>query len=67
MTMTQKILAAAAGLEKVEASKAIIIACIEPVVATLLGIFMYNQNLSFLSFVGMILIMIAVCILNIKK
>lgn len=55
------------GLEKVEASKAIIIACIEPVVATLLGIFMYNQNLSFLSFVGMILIMIAVCILNIKK
>lgn len=55
------------GLERVEASKAGIIATIEPMVATLIGIFVFSEPLTVMSGAGIILILSAVVILNIKN
>ena len=54
------------GLNKVEASKAGIIATIEPLVATLVGIFVFREPLTFMSGCGIVLIIAAVVILNLK-
>ena len=54
------------GLEKVEASKAGIIATIEPMVATLIGIVVFSEPLTFMSGAGILLILSAVVILNLK-
>ncbi len=54
------------GLNKVEASKAGIIATIEPLVATLVGIFVFRESLTFMSGCGIVLIIAAVVILNLK-
>ena len=54
------------GLRSVEASKAGIIATIEPVVATIVGIICFSETLTFLSGVGIVLVLSAVIILNIK-
>ena len=54
------------GLNKVEASKAGIIATIEPLVATLVGIFVFKEPLTFMSGCGIVLIIAAVVILNLK-
>ena len=52
------------GLESVEASRAGILATIEPVVATLIGIFVFSESLSLSSGVGIVLILGAVVLLN---
>nr|MCR5768187.1 DMT family transporter [Lachnospiraceae bacterium] len=54
------------GLESVEASKAGIIATIEPMVATLIGIIVFSEPLTFMSGAGILLILSAVVILNLK-
>lgn len=54
------------GLNKVEASNAGIIATIEPLVATLVGIFVFREPLTFMSGCGIVLIIVAVVILNLK-
>ena len=54
------------GLERVEASKAGIIATIEPMVATLIGIIVFSEPLTIMSGVGILLILSAVVILNLK-
>ena len=55
------------GLESVEASKAGIIATIEPMVATLIGIFVFAEKLTVMSGAGILLILAAVVILNLKR
>ncbi len=55
------------GLERVEASKAGIIATIEPMVATLIGIVVFSEPLTIMSGAGILLILSAVVILNIKS
>ncbi len=54
------------GLNKVEASNAGIIATIEPLVATLVGIFVFREPLTYMSGCGIVLIIAAVVILNLK-
>ena len=54
------------GLESVEASKAGIIATIEPMVATLIGILVFEEKLTIMSGAGILLILAAVVILNLK-
>ena len=55
------------GLRNIEASKAGIIATIEPMVATLIGVVAFSEPLTVLSAFGMIMILAAVIILNIKS
>ncbi len=55
------------GLESVEASKAGIIATIEPMVATLIGILVFAEKLTIMSGAGILMILAAVVILNLKK
>ena len=54
------------GLESVEASKAGIIATIEPMVATLIGVIVFSEKLTLMSGAGILLILAAVVILNLK-
>ncbi|MCR4596938.1 MAG: DMT family transporter [Lachnospiraceae bacterium] len=54
------------GLERVEASKAGIIATVEPVVATLIGILFFSEPLTIISGIGILLVLAAVVILNLK-
>lgn len=55
------------GLERVEASKAGIIATIEPMVATLIGIVVFSEPLTLMSGMGIALILSAVVLLNLKR
>ena len=55
------------GLERMEAGKAGIIATIEPMVATLIGIVVFSEPLTLMSGLGILLILSAVVILNLKK
>ncbi|EKN69545.1 hypothetical protein BABA_08961 [Neobacillus bataviensis LMG 21833] len=57
------------GLEKVEGSKAAIIATVEPVVATILSVFLYAEGFGAIQAVGTILILMSVLLINrpIKK
>ena len=55
------------GLRSVEVSKAGIMATIEPVVATLVGITCFSETLSILSGMGIVLVLTAVIILNIQQ
>lgn len=55
------------GLSAVEASKAGILATIEPLVATLIGIVFFSEPLTLLSGSGILLILAAVVLLNIKQ
>ena len=54
------------GLKSVEASKAGIIATVEPMVATLIGILLFSEPLTIMSGLGILLILSAVVILNLK-
>ena len=58
---------AARGLRTVEASKAGILATIEPLVATLVGILVFSEPLTLLSGSGIVLILLAVILLNRKQ
>ena len=52
------------GLSGVENGKAGIIASVEPVVATILGMIVYREALSLMSVVGIVLVLAAVILLN---
>lgn len=52
------------GLEKTEGSKAAVIATVEPIVATMMGVFLYNESLAFIQIVGATLIISSVIIVN---
>ena len=52
------------GLRTVEASRAGILATIEPLVATLVGILFFSESLTLLSGIGIVLILAAVILLN---
>ena len=52
------------GLSKIEASKASIIANIESVVAAIIGICVFSEEINFLKILGIILVLGAVCIIN---
>ncbi len=55
------------GLRRVEASRAGILATVEPMVATLIGILVFSEPLTLLSGLGMLLILSAVVLLNMKQ
>lgn len=55
-----------AGLVGVDQSAAPVIAMIEPVVATLIGAAFYNEKITVMGVLGMILVLLSVFILNIK-
>ncbi len=55
------------GLKNVEPSKAGIIATIEPLVATLIGIVIFSEPLTIMSGCGIVLIISAIIVLSIKK
>ena len=55
------------GLRSVEASRAGILATVEPLVATLVGILVFSEPLTWLSGLGILLILSAVILLNRKK
>ena len=55
------------GLRTVEASRAGILATIEPLVATLVGILFFSESLTLLSGMGIVLILTAVVLLNRKQ
>ena len=54
------------GLERTEGSKAAIIATIEPVVATLLGVLLYGERLGLIQIGGAIFILCSVLIVNLS-
>ncbi|MBQ5471225.1 MAG: EamA family transporter [Treponema sp.] len=54
------------GLGKVEASKAGIIATLEPVVATIIGIVCFGERLTVISAAGIVLVLSGVVVLNLK-
>jgi drug/metabolite transporter (DMT)-like permease len=55
------------GLSKVESSRASIIATIEPVVAALLSFTLFNEKLLLWQYIGMIMVIVAVIIVQEAK
>ncbi|MDP4083818.1 MAG: EamA family transporter [Bacillota bacterium] len=55
------------GLEKIETSKASIIATIEPVVATLLSVFYYKESLGAMQLIGIFIILLSVFLVNLSS
>lgn len=55
------------GLEGMETGKASIMASLEPVVATLVGVFIFAQPLSFMNGCGVALVLAAIAVLNLKS
>ena len=54
------------ALELMESSKASIMASLEPVVATVLGVILFKESLTVLSVIGIILVLTAVVLLSLK-
>ncbi|WP_308303503.1 DMT family transporter [Bacillus canaveralius] len=54
------------GLERTESSTAAVIATIEPVVAVLLGLFLYGESLGIFQILGSALIILSVCAVNLR-
>lgn len=52
------------GLKKVSAGSAPIIATVEPVVATFVGLFVFSENISYTGILGIVLVLGSVVILN---
>lgn len=67
VTAVVPFLAYTLGLRTVEAGRAGILATIEPMVATLIGITYFSEPLTLLSGLGIVLILAAVIILNLRK
>lgn len=67
VTAVVPFLAYTLGLRTVEASRAGILATIEPMVATLIGILVFSEPLTLLCGLGMALILAAVMLLNGKR
>lgn len=55
------------GLTGLENGKASIMASVEPVVATLVGIFIYHEGMTVMSACGILLVLSAIVLLNVKK
>lgn len=55
------------GLTGLETGKASILASVEPVVATLVGIFVYRETMTLLSAAGVLCVLSAVVLLNLKQ
>lgn len=55
------------GLSMIESSRASITATVEPVVATLLGVFVFNEILTIYQIIGIVLILVAVVLIQLKK
>lgn len=55
------------GLTGLENGKASVLASVEPVVASLLGIFFYHEKMTLPSFIGVVLVLAAVVLLNRKN
>ncbi len=55
------------GLKYTAPSKAAILACSEPVAATVMGLLWYKETPSNVSFLGMVLVLTAIVLLNLKK
>lgn len=55
------------GLEKIESSKAAIIATLEPVVATIVSVFLYKEGFGLIQALGSIIILLSVTVINIPK
>ncbi|WP_059170904.1 DMT family transporter [Bacillus sp. FJAT-27445] len=53
------------GLEKTDSSTAAIIATVEPIVATMVGVFLYGEGIGILQLIGSALILISVSVSNI--
>ena len=64
VTAVVPFLAYTLGLQRVEASKAGILATIEPLVATLIGVLIFSEPMTLVSGLGILLILCAVVILN---
>ena len=54
------------GLEQIEASRAAILATIEPLVATLIGVVVFHEYLTLMSAIGIICIIAAIILLNLR-
>ena len=54
------------GLEHVEASRAAILATIEPMVATLIGVIVFHEYLTLMSGIGIVCIIAAIVLLNLR-
>ena len=54
------------GLKYVENGVAAVLACIEPVMATIFGIFFYRELPSLVGWAGIVLVLIAMAILNLE-
>ena len=54
------------GLTGLENGKASVLASVEPVVASLVGIFIYKETYTFMSVTGVVMVLAAVVLLNIK-
>lgn len=55
------------GLSMVESSRASITATVEPVVATMLGVFVFNEILTIYQLIGIVLVLVAVVLIQLKK
>lgn len=55
------------GLTGLETGKASILASVEPVVATLVGIFIYHETMTLMSAAGVLCVLFAVVLLNLKQ
>jgi drug/metabolite transporter, DME family len=55
------------GLRQVEASKASIVSTVEPVVATIMGLLLYKETLSFIQITGVLLVLGAVLLVQERK
>ena len=53
------------GLQWVEPSKAAVLACSEPVAATLFGLFVYREQPDGVAYMGMVFILVAIIMLNV--
>lgn len=54
------------GLEQIEASRAAILATIEPMVATLIGVIVFHEYLTLMSGIGIVCIIAAIILLNLR-
>ena len=55
------------GLRGIEAGKASILATVEPFVAAIVGVFLFNEEFNIPKVTGMLLILFAICYLNFSK
>lgn len=55
------------GLLKIEAGKASILATVEPFVAAIIGVTVFSESITVEKIIGMVLILFAIILLNIKK